>query len=287
MEIRTLAKSFLCAGLAGGMALSASAQSLLLQYTFDEASGNAVNHGSAGGEGTFEGGAGRVANTPFGGSASAADVSNTGQYIAGGDLAALDGLNAFTLTGWVNLRGDPSHGARLLTKQAGNANFDGFSFAINNPTEGTISASNFALNLALGGTDGFAFSTSGANMSADNLWAFVAVTYDGLSASSNVNFYNADEISPVSLMGSASAASGPTVSNDVEFMVASTGASPGAASPPGWLDDVRVYDGVLDQAGLEAVRLEAIPEPGTYAAIFGSLALLGAFAYRRRLSAKK
>jgi hypothetical protein len=39
--------------------------------------------------------------------------------------------------------------------------------------------------------------------------------------------------------------------------------------------------------GYGYVHMEVIPEPSTYAAIFGGLALLGAFVYRRRLSAKK
>jgi hypothetical protein len=39
--------------------------------------------------------------------------------------------------------------------------------------------------------------------------------------------------------------------------------------------------------GYSYVNLEVIPEPSTYAAIFGGLALLGAFVYRRRLNAKK
>jgi hypothetical protein len=40
-------------------------------------------------------------------------------------------------------------------------------------------------------------------------------------------------------------------------------------------------------AAFDNYSLEIIPEPSTYAAIFGGLALLGAFVYRRRLSAKK
>jgi hypothetical protein len=37
-----------------------------------------------------------------------------------------------------------------------------------------------------------------------------------------------------------------------------------------------------DYVDIDAMRLYAIPEPSTYAAIFGALALVGAFAYRRR-----
>lgn len=39
--------------------------------------------------------------------------------------------------------------------------------------------------------------------------------------------------------------------------------------------------------GYGGIMFEPIPEPSTYAAIFGGLALVGAFVYRRRLSAKK
>lgn len=38
---------------------------------------------------------------------------------------------------------------------------------------------------------------------------------------------------------------------------------------------------------IDNINLEVIPEPSTYAAIFGGLALVGAFVYRRRLNAKK
>src|SRR5690606_15118814 len=37
---------------------------------------------------------------------------------------------------------------------------------------------------------------------------------------------------------------------------------------------------------VDSLRLELIPEPSTYAAIFGALALVGAAVYRRRLNAK-
>ncbi len=271
---------------AGGLMLStASAQTLLLRYTFDESSGDAVNHGSAGGSGVFTGGATRTSSTPSG-SGFAADISGSGQYVAGGNLSALDGLSSFTLTGWMNLQANPAHGARIMTKQEAwdGASSPGFSFAINNPTAGTISSSNFQLNLALGGEGGFSFNTSGANLDAANQWVFVAVTYDGTAATNNVTFYHGSQTNGAALLGtSGSSAAGTTLATSVEFMVGSTGASAGAASPPAWYDDIRVYSGVLNQAQLEDVRLAAIPEPSTYAAIFGGLALLGAFVYRRRV----
>jgi hypothetical protein len=40
-------------------------------------------------------------------------------------------------------------------------------------------------------------------------------------------------------------------------------------------------------SAFDNIRLEVVPEPSTYAAIFGGLALLGAIVYRRRMSAKK
>lgn len=42
-----------------------------------------------------------------------------------------------------------------------------------------------------------------------------------------------------------------------------------------------------DGAFYDNIQLSQIPEPSTYAAIFGGLSLLGAFVYRRRVSVKK
>jgi hypothetical protein len=58
----------------------------------------------------------------------------------------------------------------------------------------------------------------------------------------------------------------------------------------GTLDTFRIRSGVREGGGGNDIfvnNFQVIPEPSTYAAIFGALALLGAFAYRRRLNTGK
>jgi hypothetical protein len=283
---RTVLKSAASFIAVGAFGLStASAQTLLLQYTFDEPTGPALDYGAGlPAPATFEGGATRTTNTPAGYSAGALNASAANTYATSPDPDKLDGLSAFTLTGWMNLQAAPANGNRIMSKQVASGNFDGFSFAISNPSSGTIGAGNFRLNLGLGGTGGFGIFVSGANVSADAEWLFVAVSYDGAGG---VNFYTGDAATAAGAIGStllAGAANpGTLVANDRDFRVAAQ--SEGTASAPIWLDDIRVYSGVLDATALDAVRLQNIPEPSTYAAIFGGLALL--FAAARRFRGKR
>ena len=259
---------------------STPAQTLLLNYNFDEASSGttpALDLGAApAAPGTFAGTATRTGNTPGGFSLGALDLTGTTSpdHVSAGDADKLDGLGQFTLTGWINLQGSPANGNRIMAKQVTSGDFNGFSFALSNPTEGTISASNFQLNIALGGS-GFAFVTSGANMSADNEWRFVALTYDGSQTADNVTFYNGGVDSEVVQFGNVGSSTvGAMIANESEFRVGATSGAGG--SGPLLIDDVRVYSGVLDAASLDAVRLSAVPEPSVTALfIGGAAALLG------------
>ena len=240
---------------------------LQLQYNFDEAdSGDtaALDLGAAPpAPGTFQGGATRTANTPGGSSLGAADLSAANTYVTTTDADKLDGLGPLTLSAWVNLQGNPAHGNRVMSKQVPSGNFDGFSFAFNNSTAGTIAADNFRLNLALGGTGGFGFFVSDQDLNAANDWVFVAVTYDGAGG---ITFYSGGDESganAASIGGSLFAGvanPGSLVDNTMDFRVGAQSA--GTISPPVWIDDVRVYDEVLDLAALEAVRLENISDAG-------------------------
>lgn len=259
-----------------------SAQTPLLRYTFDEASGNALDIGTApAANGTFEGGALRTANTPGGFSASALDLSAANTYLTTADPDKLDALSQLTLTAWVNLQGSPVHGNRIMSKQFPSGNFDGFSFAFNNPGAGTISASNFGLNLALGGAGGFTFVQSGGALSANNEWLFVAVTYDGTQSSGNVNFFSGGVAAAVSSFATGSSTAGTLVGNANDFRVGAQSAS--TISPPVLIDDVRVYGSVLSMGDLENIRLSNIPEPSVAALLGGGLLAL-IFARRRMVA---
>jgi hypothetical protein len=265
----------------------ASAQTPLLQYTFDEANSGsdpALDSGSgSAANGTFNGGATRTANTPGGFSLGALDLTTTGAgtHLTGGDADKLDGLTSFTLTTWVNLQAVPTGNLRLIAKQAATT-FAGFNLNIADPATGTRAANNFGLRLFVGGTTAFAFdaANNGITIDADNKWAFVAVTYDGTSTSGNVNYYSGTETGPVGFQVNTTVNAGPTVASSAIFGVGYTDAAPGSdTSPTGYLDDVRVYGSVLTPVQLEAIRLQAIPEPSA-CALLGS-GVLGLLALRR------
>lgn len=280
---------------AGGFLLStASAQTLLLQYNFDEASSgaqDAINHGSAAGaNGSFVGDATRTAITPGGASTGALDlnVAGTSSYVTGGSVTELAGLTGFTLSVWVNMQAAPAGNMRLLANQAAGS-FDGFSWTVSDPSGGVArDAANFSTRMFVGGSSGFKFDGAGTHtVGADNQWTFLAVTYDGTATTDNVNYYAGSESGAVTLLATTTINAG-NLNNSASFNIGHTDAAPTSdTSPPGYLDDARVYSGVLSAAQLDSARLENIPEPSTYAAIFGGLALLGAFVYRRRLNTGK
>lgn len=262
---------------------AASAQ--LVHYDFDEASSgsqDAINHGTAANaNGSFVGNATRTGSTPSGFTTGALDTTGATsgdlRYVTAGDVAELDSLAAFTVTAWVNLQADPTGNHRIVSKQAPSS-FAGFSINTTDAVEGARSASNFGLRTFIGGETAFAFDDAGQmTISADNTWTFIAISYDGTSSSANVDYYSAaDDLSgSVVHLATTTINAGTTVASSAAFNIGHTDAAPTSNTAlPGFLDDVRVYGQVLTQSELEAVRLEAIPEPSTYAAIFGGAALL-------------
>jgi hypothetical protein len=262
---------------------------LLLQYGFDEADSGAVPAGDLGAPppaaGVFSGGATRTADTPGDFSVGAADLTTPGggTYVEGGDADKLDGLGSFTLTAWIKLFEAPLGNIRIMSKQAADSAFSGFTWNVADPITGvgTRTAASFGLRLFVGGENGFLFDPAATELSidADAKWAFLAVSYDGETFSDNVNYYVGSEESSAALASTRSVGAGRTLSSTARFGVGFTDAAPAAdTAPPGYLDDVRVYDGVLTAGEVEDVRMaNIIPEPSS-----AILAGVGALSLMRR-----
>jgi hypothetical protein len=268
-------------------AASLYGQTLLLQYTFDDATSPAADTGAvpAAPAAIVTGGSasGFVAgNSPSGsGSVFTTGDGNNNYLTTGaagdpdgviGDIAKLDNLQAFTLTVWVNLQTVAVNDRFMSDGGAPGLTIDGFDFLIAGPSSGTISASNFRLTLAVDRTSVNATPNTGAL----NQWVFFAVTYDGTLTSNNVVFYRGTTSTSASQLGSTlTLNNGPVNENNLPFQVAGTAQTPNDRSPAGLYDDVRVYSGAADAAFIEGIRLANIPEPSSSTAVLCGTLLLG------------
>jgi hypothetical protein len=288
----------------GGLALVSTAAlsttalgALQLQYTFDEASGNALDTGAGvASDGTLQGGAVRSSNTPSGSGSSMDFPDALYAHVLSGDAAKLDGIGKITVSTWLNLRAYPgasSSNARLAAKQAATT-FGGFNFSLNGTTNegGTAgsSASDFRLGFFVGnnvssGAADFGAAFSGADVDAASKWVFLAVTYDNTLASGNTQFYIGGVNSAVVPLGTAQTLPQVTIDGGAaRFGVGFTDAAPTAdTSADGLQDDVRVYDQALTLLELESVRAANVPEPTSLAAM--GLAGAALLARRRRQEA--
>lgn len=251
----------------------------LLRYTFDEASGNALDSGSAPQtDAVFQGGAVRSSDTPSG-IGSSLDLRNDAPnaQLVGQDAVDLDGLSALTLTTWLKLDSYASGNNRLLSKQFSGMNFNGFSLNMNaTPNDGPVGADNFKLGLFLGSGVGVGSVFSSDDVDATQ-WTFIAVTYD--SATGQSSFYTGGVNAPVTQLGATQTfAVNPGVIDGLaaRFGVGFTDAAPGAnTSAIGLQDDVRVYGRALTLEELNVVRAENVPEPGALALVATALAGVG------------
>lgn len=230
----------------------------LLHYTFDEASGPALDSGSGdAANGTFSGSATRTTDTPGALPGRALSIAGgTTDYVTSGDANKLDQLQQFTLTTWINLRGGPAQFDRLLSDHDATGGWDLF---IENPSGGGgLSAGSFALSLTVDTGTG----ANSANLSADNEWLFIAVTYDGTLTENNVRFYAGDVSTGVATAGDPKTMNkGTTDANNADFRIGATARTASDRTPVADFDDVRVYGDVLTPAELESIRLANVPEP--------------------------
>jgi hypothetical protein len=242
------------------------AQTPVLHWAFDELDGNIAQDSGSGepASGILQATASRTNETPGFMSPGALDLSAPGldSWVNGGDVAKVDTLTQFTMSTWILLKGlnadqGGSGNVRLLAKQAGGA-FDGFSWNLNAPNEGTRGPDNFRMGMFIGGETGFSFAFS-EDLGADDQWTFVAATYDGTTDLDNLIFYIGDETTSVDFLGDPlSLFSGPinSTAGIANVNVGMTEAAPGIDfSINGYQDDVRIYDRVLSLEEIEQVRL--------------------------------
>jgi hypothetical protein len=235
----------------------------VLRYTFDEASGNALDTGSGPAtDGTLQEGAVRSADTPSGSGMSLDLRTDNGiAHVEAPDTTDFDGMTALTLTTWLKVESypsNPSNNKRLIAQQEGNATFSGFSWNMNSTTNNGNPAApdNFRLGLFLGSADAFDFAFSDADAGAAD-WTFLAATYD--STLFEIKFYMGDVDTPVTQLGSTivTVLNPAPLDSAARLGVGLTDAAPTSdTSVTGWQDDVRVYNTALDLAALEAVRME-------------------------------
>ena len=236
---------------------SGSAQTNLLRYTFDEATSGTTaaldkSGSSPQANGTFSGTGTRTTPGAGGVGVAAFDTGASGGYIDGGNIAKLNGLQKFTLTAWVNLKAAPVNGNSFMGKINNTAN-SGFGFLYATPNAGTIAANNFAFRLRVNS----AGISASVDSSADAIWVFVAVTYDGSASANNVKFYSGKAAQAVAQLGTTRTLNQGTAATTTDaFQV---GRNSSAGGPQSWIDDVRVYNDVLALADLEAVRLANVP----------------------------
>jgi hypothetical protein len=226
------------------------AQELLLEYAFDgagilEPSGGAVDVNLALGDA-----AGQpldVTGRSFPGVRGAGDryldlVTNPGAYGQHAvDEDAIDGLTAFTLSGWINTDSVSQAGSRIVD------NFDntnGFRF---------VGQPSGAVRLVVDQPSPNNITTP-SNFLEAGQWIFFAITYDGASTSNNVRIYKGKREASVSTPFHTGTINAGPVNNDNAKFTVGKDRSLGGNAFIGRYDNIRLHRGVLTAAEIDALR---------------------------------
>ncbi|MBC2603729.1 LamG-like jellyroll fold domain-containing protein [Puniceicoccus vermicola] len=254
--------------------LAVSAQTLISHYQLN---GNTTDSGSIGADGTLYGSAAYTSDAPGNYTQSLDLTPNSAgnNYMEANTGTSYDGLTALTLTLWVNIQGTLSNNERFVSTLTPSP-YDGFDLRVSN----NHSPSGFNTSFNVNTINNPAVS---GNFSANDSWAFIAVTYDSTLGSNQVSFYTGNESTAAAFLNSGNQTGALDPSSLLR--IGGTPAAPTSdRTPPAYISDVRVYDGVLNLSEIENVRnaVFAIPEPSSYAAILGMGAVGMALATRRR-----
>ena len=247
---------------------------MVVRYAFDEAGGGTAPAADSGtglaSTGTFVGAATRT-STGVAGSPGALDLRGGAGYLTGGDADEVDALSAMTVTMWVNLAANPTAGDRLIGNWPGYfptppAGTRGWFLNIDDSYNGgTATAGAFAVTAWLGNSNGSSSGATGVSSqavyNAANRWAFVAFTVDPndpatAAGTTAVSLYAADPTGSVYVANKG--VGFPVLSglNTADLTVGGTQYEGSEKTPPGMIDDVRIYRRSLTRQELQAVRQE-------------------------------
>lgn len=191
-----------------------------------------------------------------------------------GDVQAIDTLTSFTLAGWFKTDGSTSIGNNATILNNNSSATSGYNLAGTGATAGSLS-----LSVNNGSI------SSGAEYLDTQSWVFFAVTYDGTAVQPgpNVSWYKGTEGDSVSMVSMGTMIAG-AVNDDGQALTVG-GENPfGSLNTfafDGFLDNLRIWDNVLDAGQLDGVRLgdlNPVPTPGS----MGLLAMAGLVGVRRR-----
>lgn len=282
-----LTRALLCGGLFLLGAVTGSAQ--LISYNFNQNGTQATNGGSLGSNYNLNTLADDTTPTNFftAGGMGVSGANNDraldfGQSVAsmGGDGAYgelvsetnsdLSPLSTLTIAGWYKIDSSADiAGGFIFRNNSGSPERGGWGF------EG-VSADRFQLSIGNGTTTVTARSSAGSYTANSGEWVFFAVTWDGGLANSNTQFYVGDFDTAVSGAGTVDLAE--TMAADTQIL--RFGKSNNSSGTwDGLLDNIVVYDSVLNATEIENLRLSAIPEPTSAALVAGAGLIL---ALRRR-----
>lgn len=281
--------------LLAGLALlsSVQAQTLLLEYKFNDSGTTTANSGTLGGSANLlnsSGGAtdlhgaagsgvsGLAGDTSLNLSSATGMGSGFTGPMANAGTVSLTSLKSFTITGWINST------AQLSTLANSARIYDNGVSKIYLSTGGmVISLYNGTSTTDYGST---AMATNNLWTSA-NQWVFFAITYDGTTASNNLNFYYGSAAVAISSAAtSTSVAANLNLGNGtLDLGNRSTTDRPFDGS----MDDFRIYgsttdaSGALSIAALDSLRsLDAVPEPNSMALLLTGVLTMGLIHRRRR-----
>lgn len=271
IEWRAWARTWIL-GLLGIACVSmTSAQTPLVWYKMNEGTGTLVGDSGSGTalNATMSGTATWTTSTPSGSGSAVSIVDNAtdANFISTASVAGtkLDGLTKFTITLWVNLQALPASGDRLLSTLTASP-YKGFDFNLQ-----SVSGYTFSPTLMVDGVTGSAVGTPSTSVTADHSWVFLSVSYDGSLSGSNTTFYSGTTSGSLLNLGIASITSGAVDTGASALQIGNTTASPSDRTMSALYDDVRIYSGVLTSTEIDAIRMDAVPEPS--AALLATLAL--------------